>query len=157
MSLKDWQKNAWLKPHQTSREEVKRLFDVIDRDLRVSGDAKMDADWRFVAAYNAALQAAATALYASGFEAAKGGGAHYYTLESLKFTIGDDGKLVEALQAFKSKRGGVVYEMIGIASETEISDLRALAQELRDRVRGWLKREHPQLLAGTGSARHKGR
>jgi hypothetical protein len=50
------------------------------------------------------------------------------------------------LQAFKSKRGGIVYEMTGIATETEIKDLCRLAKDLRDRVTAWLKQAHPQLL-----------
>ena len=75
------------------------------------------------------------ALHANGFEAAKGGGAHHYAIESLKLTITASSELVDELQAFKSKRGGAIYEMTGIATETEIGDLRNLATELRDRVR----------------------
>ena len=62
MSLADWHKNGWLKVHQPTRQHIQSLFHVIERDLRVSGDSKMDPDWRFVAAYNAALQAATIAL-----------------------------------------------------------------------------------------------
>jgi hypothetical protein len=154
MSLSDWQKNAWVKPHASSSDETKQLLDVVARDLRVSGNAEMDPDWRFIAAYNAALQSATVALHASGFEATKGGGAHFYTIESLKFTVGDDGDLVDLLQAFKSKRGGAVYEKIGIASETEIAELRDLAERLRDRVVAWLKTDYPRLLeAPRGTSR----
>ena len=147
MSLSDWQKNAWVKPHQPDPPGIERLLAVVERDLRVSGDVNMDTDWRFVAAYNAALQAATIALHACGYEASKGGGAHHYTIESLKLTIGDDGSLVEQLQAFRSKRGGAVYEMTGIATETEINELRDLAAGLRQRLLAWLKREHAELLA----------
>ncbi len=109
----------------------------------------MDPDWRFVAAYNAALQATTTALYASGFEAAKGGGAHYYSIESIKLTIEAPGELVDELQAFKAKRGNAVYEMTGIATESEIKELRNLAIELRDMVIQWLTDNHPHLIAKT--------
>lgn len=121
------------------------MFDVVERDLRVSGDKNMDPDWRFVAAYNAALQVATIALHASGFEAAKGGGAHHYTIESLRLTVAAPGELVDELQAYKSKRGGAVYEMTGIASQTEINGLRRLATELRDLVRAWLQSTHPAM------------
>ena len=147
MSLSDWQKNAWLKPHRADRTEVTRLFEVIERDLRVSGDKNMDPDWRFVAAYNAALQGATIALHASGFEAAKGGGAPHYTIESLRLTIQLSSALGDARQAFKSKRGASVYEMTGIASETEIDGLRDLATTIRDQVRAWLIKTHPALIA----------
>src|SRR3954469_3749902 len=58
MSLNDWQKNGWLRPHTPSAAETQRLLDVVDRDLRAAGNKGMDDDWRFVAAYNAALQSA---------------------------------------------------------------------------------------------------
>jgi hypothetical protein len=122
------------------------LFNVIERDLRVSGDKNMDSDWRFVVAYNASLQTATIALHASGFEAAKGGGAHHYTIESLRLTINASVERVNELQAFKAKRAASVYEMIGIASETEIDGLRNLALELRDQVLAWMKKTHPSLL-----------
>ncbi len=36
MSLTDWQKNGWLKPHQTSREEIQNILQIIKRDLQSS-------------------------------------------------------------------------------------------------------------------------
>lgn len=148
MSLNEWLRNGWLKRHQTDRDEIARLFEVIERDLQVSGDANVNEDWRFVAAYNAALQCAAVALYASGFEAPKGGGAHHRTIESLSLTTGEPSGTIDALQAFRAKRAGAVYEMIGIASAGEIRELRELATELRRRVREWLRRTHPELSDG---------
>ncbi|HET6251204.1 MAG TPA: hypothetical protein VFE47_26210 [Tepidisphaeraceae bacterium] len=156
MSLKEWQKNGWVKPHDATPQEIERLFDVIERDLKVSGNKDMDPDWRFVAPYNAALQGAAVALYASGFESTKGGGAHYYTIESLKLTVGDEGT-VDELQSFKAKRGGAVYESTGIASETEISELRNLAEKLRNRVQAWLLAEHPALAPKPSRRKGKGK
>jgi len=47
------------------------------------------------------------------------------------------------LQAFKSKRGGSIYETTGIATVTEIAELRNLGEQLRDQVRTWLQKEHP--------------
>ena len=146
MTLADWHKNGWLKPHAPDKHEIGRLRAVIARDLRVSGEQQTDRDWRFVAAYNAALQAATMALHAYGYQATKGGGAHFYTLESLKFTISATDETVDSLQAFKAKRAGSIYEAIGIASETEITELRVLASGLRDRVLAWLKSDHPHLL-----------
>lgn len=144
--MSEWQKNAWVKPIRQDAVAIERLFQVVQRDLRVGRDPKGDPDWRFVAAYNAALQSATIALHACGYEATKGGGAHHTTIESLRLTIGDDGKAVDELQMFRAKRGGMIYEMIGIASESEIRDLCRLAVELRDRVRAWLEQNHPGLV-----------
>jgi hypothetical protein len=33
MSLQDWLNNGWLKPHQTSCEEIQKLYQIIERDL----------------------------------------------------------------------------------------------------------------------------
>src|SRR5277367_6202577 len=120
MSFQDWQKNGWLLPHQTSQNEIAGLLAVVDRDLATSADPKLDGDWRFAIAYNAALQCAALALKAAGYEVPKKGGAHHHTIESLKLTIGDDVTIVKPLQAFRAKRAGGIYETTGVASNTEI-------------------------------------
>jgi hypothetical protein len=155
MSFQDWQKNGWIRPHRTSPEEVAGLLAVIDRDVAASANEHVDADWRFAIAYNAALQLAALALKACGFEVPKGGGAHQRTIESLRLTLVDDGTIVDALQGYRARRGGGIYETTGIASDAEIAELRTLAIQLRDRVRSWLKKEHPGLLAKRGSASGK--
>src|SRR5215213_489234 len=110
MSFDQWLASGHLVRHAASRDELEKLYRVIRRDVKAAANAKMDDDWRFAAAYNAALQCAAAALKASGYEAPKGGGAHFRTIESLKLTIGDEGGLVEQLQQFRAKRGGGIYE-----------------------------------------------
>ncbi len=146
MSLREWQNNGWLRPHQTSRDEIAKLLAVVARDLKASADSHIDADWRFAIAYNAALQCAAAALYAAGYEAPKGGGAHHRTIESLRLTITDDSQLIALLQVFRAKRGGGIYETTGIASNAEIDELRALAEKLHRSLGQWLKKKHPRLL-----------
>lgn len=124
---------------------------VIDRDLKASADPNLDDDWRFAIAYNAALQSAALALKAAGYEVPKAGGAHHHTIESLKLTIGDDGTIIDPLQVFRAKRGSGIYDMTGIASTSEIEELRSLATGLRQKVLKWLKEEHAELLASAPS------
>jgi hypothetical protein len=146
VSLGDWQKNGWLKPHKTSRQEIAGLAAVVDRDLGASADQNLDADWRFAIAYNAALQCAAMALKAAGYEAPKGGGAHHRTIESLRLTVGCDVSMIDALQAFRAKRAGAIYETAGVATGMEVEELRKLASELRRIVLAWIKKHHPALL-----------
>ena len=52
---------------------------MVERDLKASADPNLDGDWRFAIAYNAALQCAAMALKAAGYEIPKGGGTHHHT------------------------------------------------------------------------------
>jgi len=33
MSLSDWAKNDWLKPHKTSQQEIDGLFTIVEREL----------------------------------------------------------------------------------------------------------------------------
>jgi hypothetical protein len=146
MSYQEWQRNGWLRTHQSSPQEIAGLLAVVERDMKASADANLDGDWRFAIAYNAALQCAALALKAAGYEVPKGGGLHHHTIESLKLTIGDDGTMVDALQAFRAKRGGGIYETTGVASNTEIEELRTLAIQLRERVLDWLRTQHKHLL-----------
>jgi len=55
MSLQQWANSGWLRPHQTSREELGNLLAIVDRDLADAGGG-ISADWRFGIAYNAALK-----------------------------------------------------------------------------------------------------
>ena len=58
MSLSEWERNGWLTKHQTSRNEIHDLLQVVERDLADSAAENVSADWRMNIAYNAGLQAA---------------------------------------------------------------------------------------------------
>lgn len=118
---------------------------MIRRDLREAAKTKTDADWRFAMAYNAALQSAAVALYAAGYEAPKGGGAHHRTIESIHLTVGDGADCVAQLQTFRAKRGGGIYEETEVATDAELKALRELARRLFERVQAWVAANHPAL------------
>jgi hypothetical protein len=34
MSLEQWAKNSWLRPHKSSKQEVANLLEIVDRDLK---------------------------------------------------------------------------------------------------------------------------
>jgi hypothetical protein len=76
MSLQDWLSNGWLTAHQSSREEIRDLLALADRDLKDCRLGGLSADWRFNIAYNAILQSATAALAAAGFRA--GRESHHY-------------------------------------------------------------------------------
>ncbi len=46
MSLPDWERNGWLTRHQTSRNEIRDLLRVVERDLADSAAGGLSSDWR---------------------------------------------------------------------------------------------------------------
>lgn len=66
MSFEDWVKNGWIDTHRSSREEIRNLLRIVERDLKDSQSKDVSNDWRFAIAYNVALQSATAALAAAG-------------------------------------------------------------------------------------------
>ena len=48
MSLQNWLNNAWLRPHKTSREEIRNLWLLADRDIRDAAAGVISEDERLV-------------------------------------------------------------------------------------------------------------
>jgi hypothetical protein len=144
MSLRDWVQYGWLTEHKSSREEIENLLGVVDRDLKECQAKGLGADWRFAIAYNAALQAANTALAAAGYRATRDSH-HYRVFQSLEYTIKAEPKLIQRLDAFRKKRNLSSYETSGTVSDGEAKEMPALATELRAEVERWIRAEHPEL------------
>lgn len=147
MSLAGWLKNGWLIEHETSRQEISRLLNLVDRDLKDCRNTALSFDWRFNIAYNAALQCAKTALAASGFRPAKESH-HYRLIYSLEHTIGADNKTIHRLDAFRKKRNASEYNHAGAVSMKELEEMISTAQALKASVEEWMKSMHPGLMAG---------
>jgi len=145
VSLQDWLNEGRLKAHKTSRKEIEQLFAVFERDMRDAKAEDLSADRRFATAYNAALMAARAALAASGYRTS-GEGSHYWLTQSLAFTLQLDTSTITKFNKFRQKRNISDYEMIGMVSEQEVSEMVALARTLRDTVTAWLKNNHPELI-----------
>lgn len=64
MSLQSWLSLGWLTEHETSPQEIRDPFALVDRDLRDCRTSGLSADWCLAIAYNAALQAAKAGLAA---------------------------------------------------------------------------------------------
>ena len=145
MSLEDWLNEGRLENHTTSCEETEKLFAVFERDMADAQIETLSTDRRFATAYNAALMMARAALAASGYRTS-GEGAHYLTIQSLAFTLQLNARKIREFNKFRQKRNISDYEMIGMVSEQEATEMIALAKELRDLVTEWLKKNHPELM-----------
>jgi uncharacterized protein (UPF0332 family) len=145
VSLQDWLNEGRLKSHKTNQKEIEQLFAVFDRDMADARAVGLSADRRFATAYNAALMAARAALAACGYRTS-GEGGHYGTIQSLAFTLKLDDKTIRKFNKFRQKRNISDYEMIGMVSEQEVSEMVVLAKELREMVTAWLEKNHPELI-----------
>jgi hypothetical protein len=104
MTLKQWADNGWLKPHQTSREEIGNLLSIVERDLS-DAESSISADRRFSIAYNAALKLCTILLYTQGYRPLHGSH-HYRTIIALPLILGDERKSdTEYLNVCRIKRG----------------------------------------------------
>ncbi len=144
MSLQAWLANQWLTSHRSSRDEVRALLAVADRDLHDATVHEVSVDARHHFAYNAALQLAHAALAASGYRAARDGH-HVRTINSLRFTVGLDAQRVRRLDTARKRRNHAEYDAAGLISEAEVEEVLGLARALRQRVEEWLRAEHPGL------------
>jgi hypothetical protein len=146
MTLKQWQDNGWLHPHQTSRQEIENLLAIVDRDLHDAASSEISTDWQFGIAYNAALKLCTILLYAEGYRAATGL-QHYRTIQAMSLILGDSfRKDVVFLDACRKKRNIVEYDAAGMATEKEAKELREFTVQLKRTVLDWLKENHPEFL-----------
>lgn len=144
MSLSDWAKAGWLKAQAPTRDQLAKIFGVVDRDLEDS-KRSLSPDGQFNIAYNAALQLCAIALLAEGWKPEKLN-AHHRTISALPLILGkirqDD---ADYLDVCRAKRNGLEYDAAGKVSAKEAKELREFATELRDAVVVWLGEKHPEL------------
>ena len=146
MSLKNWRNSGWLTDHKTSPQEISDLLSVADRDLKDSSATSISPDWQLAIAYNAALQAATAALYASGYRAGREAH-HYRIIQSLAHTIQAKQNLINQLDKFRKKRNIGGYEAAGRISKQEADEMKKLAKDLYDQIITWLHQNHANLMA----------
>jgi MoxR-like ATPase len=120
MSLEKWAEYGWLKPEPTSRDEIKSLLTIVDRDLKDADVAGLSEDRRFEAAFSAARTSADIALRASGYRTAVQAGHQTKTIESLELTIKGDAKLIQRMKTLSKKRNATSYDSAGSVSKQEV-------------------------------------
>jgi hypothetical protein len=119
---------------------------IVERSLADSKVEAVSTDLRFIAAFNAALSIATTALRASGHRTATQAGHHVKTIESLELTIKADQRLIQRFKTFNNKRNKSFYDVAGAVSDQELEAVIKLAIELKDSTIAWLQKSHPELL-----------
>ncbi|MCX6560781.1 MAG: hypothetical protein NTZ26_09755 [Candidatus Aminicenantes bacterium] len=144
MSLAQWAENGWIKPEPSSAQEIANSFSIVNRDLNDVKGA-LSADWRLGIAYNAGLKLAMILLRAEGYRTDRQS-QHYRTIHAIPLILGKEFiEGSEYLHACRSKRNTVEYTMAGAATHSDAQELIDFVVKLREVVRDWLKRLHPEL------------
>jgi len=146
MSLSNWLSSGFILEHRTSRQEIRELLALVHRDLNESETGTHSPEWKLSIAYNAILQAAKAALAATGYRVPKRGNHHYYTIQSLRFTLKADPLTILKIVAIQKKRNVGEYERAGTVSEREAQDALDLAKTVCEQVREWLQVKHRRLM-----------
>ena len=144
MSLSDWHKAGWLRPHRSTKRQITDLFAIVDRDLEDAARG-LSSDWQFGIAYNAVLKLRTILLYAEGWRPEKNL-AHYRTLQSLPLILGESRRDdADYLDTCRAKRNTAEYDAPGQVTASEAKELAAFAHELRSDVIAWVEKNHPEL------------
>lgn len=148
MSLTDWANNGWLRTHRTSKQEIKQLLEIVERDLNDAQQNELSSDWRFGIGYNAALKLCTILLYTEGYRPERAL-AHYRTLQALPLILGPEKKNdADYLNSCRMKRNIVEYDYVGGATNADADELIEFVKDLKKDVIDWLKRIHPEFIRG---------
>lgn len=147
MNLLQWAEAGHLRKHETSREEIHDLSQIVIRDLT---DARtgISPDWRFGIAHNAVLKLATILLHASGYRSGRSDH-HYRTLQAIPLILSAEWQQdARYLDACRKKRNIVEYDCAGGATDRDADELIAFVERFREAVLTWLGKNHPDLLFG---------
>ena len=146
MSLTDWAKNGWIRTHRTSKQEIKQLLEIVERDLNDALHKEISSDWRFGIAYNAALKLCTVLMYTEGYRPEKAL-AHYRTLLALPLILGPERKNdADYLNSCRMKRNIVEYDYVGGATNADANELIEFVRDLKRDVIRWLEKTHPEFI-----------
>jgi uncharacterized protein (UPF0332 family) len=146
MDLKRYIDNRYLVKCSTSQDEIRELFRIVERDLRLAEKLKDENDWQFAIAYNSVLQLATIPIRASGYRATTKVGHHWVTLTALPEFLGKEFQTeADYFNECRVKRNMVEYKSSGNITIGEALKLIHHAKILKKAVVSWLKKHHPQL------------
>jgi len=144
MTLKECLEKGFIKKQATSKEEIKNLLGIVERDLTDSA-LEVTEDWKFGIAYNAALKLATILLRSSGYRTS-GLGHHGNTIALIPVILGKHKKDdADYLDACRKKRNILEYDYVGCVTENEVVELREFVIEFKKEVLDWLREKHSDL------------
>ena len=147
MSLESWRDSRLIVEHETSRQEISELAEIVDTDLKDAGVLDLSPDRRLSCCYGALLTAARAALRATGFRVPKGTPSHHYCeIQSLQFSVGLDAEVLRQIEAMGKKRATADYVRVGEVSDSMVEEALAFAKNVCRQVEVWIEEKHPDLM-----------
>ena len=146
MNLEQWRKNSWLRDEAATKNEIKDLLAVVDREIADASVKQLSNDGRFMHAYDAALNLCAIALRISGYSVPKGGSHHKRTIGALPLVLGNDyQEISDQIEIASRLRGQAMYDRAEVVQEKAADELGETARKLRESVLAWIAHVHPEL------------
>ena len=147
MSLESWHDSRLIVEHETSRQEIAELLEIVRTDLRDAHVEGLSPDRRLSCCYGALLTVARVALRASGYRVPKGTPSHhYYAIQSLQHTVGLDTQVLRQIEAMGKKRATADYVRVGEVSESMVEETVVFAEEHCESITDWIRTQHPTLI-----------
>lgn len=146
MNLEDLLSQGRLRRRNASKEEIRGLLQVADRDLQDAAVPGLSSDRLFLIAYEAALTLATVPLCCAGYET-HGQGHHWTTFQALPLAMGGDLQdLSDYFESCRNKRNVGAYDRSGGISRSEAAELLEEATAFKGKVRQWLRDQFPEFL-----------
>ena len=147
MSLESWRDSRLIVEHETSRQEILQLIEIVHTDLLDARIAELSPDRRLSCCYCALLTAARAALRATGYRVPKGTPSHhYYAIQSLQFTVGLDAEVLRQIEAMGKKRATADYVRVGEVSDSMVEEALIFGENVCRQVEVWIEEKHPDLM-----------
>lgn len=146
MSLEQWLRNSWLRKEAATRNEIKDLLAVVDREITDASVSQLSTDGRFMHAYDAALNLCAIALRVSGYSVPKGSNHHKRTIAALPLVLGNEyQQIADQVELASRLRGQAMYDRAEVVQLRDAEELAETAKKLRETVLVWVKQYHSKL------------
>ncbi|HEY4255071.1 MAG TPA: hypothetical protein VGM34_01835 [Chlamydiales bacterium] len=132
----------------SSPEEIERLLQVVDRDLKDTKASGLSSDRKFAIAYSAALLLTTVVLRAKGYRTNPSmGGHHAVCIHALPFIMGSEWRpFSRYLDLCRGKRHTCEYASVDETTDEDAATLIREAEKFHREVIKWLKTHHPSLL-----------
>ena len=137
MQIEDLLKKRKIYRHRAFPEEIQRLLELADRDIRMAKVTMAeDWDWAFSIAYNAVLQSARAYMYSNGYRPAAEQG-HKNTFAFLRAALGEDlASTIGYFDRMRKKRNQAIYDVAGLITEKEAKAILKNAITFVEAIKG---------------------